>query len=69
MKRKEKIQELLQLEEKELLHRLSELKEKLIQLKIDLKLGKVKNVREMSILKKDIARVKTILKQKFNKKV
>ena len=59
-----KTQELRQKNKEELNHILQEKKEKLCQLKFDLVSGKVKNVREVRLIKKDIARIFTILKQK-----
>jgi large subunit ribosomal protein L29 len=41
---------------------LSDSREKLRQLRFDLAAGKVKNVREIRKIKKDIARILTILK-------
>ncbi len=49
------------------LHRiLTEKQEKLRQLRFDLASGKVKNVREIRQIKKDIARILTTLCQKDN---
>ncbi|MCD5396525.1 MAG: 50S ribosomal protein L29 [Candidatus Pacebacteria bacterium] len=41
-----------------------ELREKLRQLRFDLASGKVKNVREIRKVKKDIARILTIIREK-----
>ena len=59
-----KPQELRQKSKKELQKLLSEKREKLRSLRFDLVSGKVKNVREIREVKKDIARVLTILKVK-----
>ncbi|MDP3901806.1 MAG: 50S ribosomal protein L29 [bacterium] len=45
----------------ELTHKMEEMKDKLHSLKMDLAAGKVKNVREINIIKKDIARILTVL--------
>ncbi len=57
-----KIQELKQKSKIELQKLLQDLKEKLRQLRFDLAAGKVKNVREIRKIKKDIARILTILR-------
>ena len=57
-----KIQELRQKSKPELQKILSDNQEKLRQLRFDLAAGKVKNVREVRKVKKDIARILTILK-------
>lgn len=46
----------------ELQKMLAEYREKLRQLRFDLAAGKVKNIREIREIKKDIARILTILK-------
>ncbi len=43
---------------------LREKREKLVKLRFDLTAGKVKNIKEISLTKKDIARILTILKEK-----
>lgn len=48
----------------ELQRLLGELRDKLWQLKADLAAGKVKNVREIRVIKKDVARLLTVLKLK-----
>jgi len=58
-----KPQELRQKSKKELQKLLSEKREKLRSLRFDLVSGKVKNVREIREVKKDIARILTILHQ------
>ncbi len=58
-----KIIELRQKSPKELQRILEENMEKLRQLRFDLISGKVKNVREIRMLRKDIARILTIKKQ------
>lgn len=59
-----KIKELKQKSEKDLQGLLQEDRERLRQLKFDLSAGKVKNVREVRSIKKDIARILTILNNK-----
>jgi len=58
-----RISEIRQRSKKELQKLLQELREKLRQLRFDLSSGKVKNVREIRIIKKDIARILTILNE------
>ena len=55
--------ELRQKSKSELQKLLQDLQEKLRQLRFDLVSGKVKNVREIREIKKDIARILTLLKQ------
>lgn len=57
-----KIQELHQKSQAELQKLLQDLRERLRQLRFDLAAGKVKNVREIRQIKKDIARILTLLK-------
>ncbi|MBA7611185.1 50S ribosomal protein L29 [subsurface metagenome] len=59
-----KIAELRPKNKKELTKMLTDSKERLRTLKFDLASGKVKNVRLIRGLKKDIARILTILKEK-----
>ncbi|MDP2910321.1 MAG: 50S ribosomal protein L29 [bacterium] len=61
-----KVKELRQKSKSELQRLLQEDREKLRQLRFDLSAGKVKNVREIRKIKKDIARILTILCQKEN---
>ena len=61
-----KAKELKQKSEKELQRLLQEDREKLRQLRFDLSAGKVKNVREIRKIKKDIARIMTVLGSKNN---
>lgn len=58
-----RISELRQKSKEELQKLLQENREKLRQLRFDLMAGKVKNVREIRMIKKDIARILTLLKQ------
>ncbi|PIR72868.1 MAG: 50S ribosomal protein L29 [Candidatus Nealsonbacteria bacterium CG10_big_fil_rev_8_21_14_0_10_36_23] len=58
-----KFSELRQRPKPELQKLLAENREKLRQLRFDLASGKVKNVREIRKIKKDIARILTLLKQ------
>jgi large subunit ribosomal protein L29 len=57
-----KIKEIKQKSKSELQKTLRELREKLRQLRFDLEAGKVKNIREVRTIKKDIARILTCLK-------
>ena len=57
-----KIQELRQKNKVELQKLLQDNRERLRQLRFDLAAGKVKNVREIRLIKKDIARILTLLK-------
>lgn len=61
--KKREIQQLKTKPLPELQKKLAELRSKLWQLKVDLAQGKVKNVREIKIIKKDIARVLTFINQ------
>ena len=57
-----KTRDLQQKSKSELQKTLSDNREKLRQLRFDLSAGKIKNVREIRKIKKDIARILTILK-------
>ena len=57
------ISELKQKSKDELKKILQDLRERLRQLRFDLAAGKVKNVREIRKIKKEIARILTLLKQ------
>jgi len=61
-----KEKELKQKTKSELSKLLREDREKLRQLRFDLSAGKIKNVREIRKIKKDVARILTILCQKKN---
>ena len=72
------ISEIKKKSQSELKKILAEKREKLRQLRFDLSSGKVKNVREIRMVKKDIARILTIMnlklkaeshKPKLNKKI
>jgi large subunit ribosomal protein L29 len=67
MKQKEKLREFSRLSWQELQKNLLEKREKLRQLRFDLASGKVKNVREVREVRRDIARTMTILKVKSQK--
>jgi large subunit ribosomal protein L29 len=58
------IKELRQKSIDELKNIVSEKREKLRQLRFDLAAGKVKNVREIRKIRRDIARILTVLKEK-----
>lgn len=63
-----KMTELSQKPKNELKILLSEKRERLRQLRFKISSGKVKNVREIRMTKKDIARILTILQETKNKK-
>jgi len=63
-----KLTELRQKSKEELQDLLQDLKEKLHQLRFDLAAGKVKNVREIRAIKKDIARILTFLRHETTDK-
>jgi large subunit ribosomal protein L29 len=58
-----KAREILRKDEKELKELLEQKRDKLRQLRFDLVANKIKNHREIRQIKKDIARILTILKQ------
>ena len=60
-----KTKELREKSESELKALLSKSRERLRQLRFDLVSGKVKNIREIRLIRRDIARMLTILKQKL----
>lgn len=62
-----KAEELRKKSKKELEKILKEKRNHLLKLKVDLSLGKLKNVKEISKIKKDIARILTVLKEKVSK--
>jgi len=59
-----KIVEIRRKSEEELNKTLKESREKLRQLRFDLSAGKVKNIREIRVVKKDIAKILTVLNPK-----
>ncbi|PNR97128.1 50S ribosomal protein L29 [Petrotoga sp. 9PWA.NaAc.5.4] len=59
-----RVSEMRELTEEELNRELENLKEKLFQLRFQLELGQLKNVSSIKLVKKDIARIKTILKER-----
>lgn len=63
-----KIIELKQKSKTELQKNLTDSREKLRQLRFDLSAGKVKNVREIREIKKDIAKILTIIKPIITKR-
>ena len=65
--KKEKIREFSRMMPKAMQGVLKEKKERLRQLRFDLVAGKVKNVKETRTIKKDIARIETIIKLKSEK--
>ncbi len=68
MKKKE-WEELKNFSKEELLSKLNELKKELFDLKLRHSVVPVKNPLKIRVLRRDIARVKTLLNQKFNLKV
>jgi len=60
--------ELSKMPKQELLRMLKDEREKLRQLRFDLKSGKVKNVREIRRIRKEIARIMTFISFKEEKK-
>ncbi len=63
-----KAQDLRKKDKRELNRFLAEKREKLRQLRFNLVSGKVKNIREIRHLKKDIARILTVLSTKASRK-
>lgn len=61
-----KAKELIKKEKTDLQKVLKEKQERLFSLRFDLASGKTKNIKEIREIKKDIARIKTILCQKGN---
>jgi large subunit ribosomal protein L29 len=59
-----RITEMRELTDDELNGELNNLKEKLFQLRFQLELGQLKNSSSIKQVKKDIARIKTILKER-----
>lgn len=60
-----KMKEIKEKSEKELQKLLGEKREKIRQLRFNLSGGKLKNVAEIKMIKKDIARISTFLKDKL----
>ena len=63
MKKQDKIKDFKRMKKGELSRVLGGKQEKLRQLRFDLTSGKVKNIREIKEIKKDIARILTMLKK------
>lgn len=63
MKKKE-IKELRTKTRKELENLIQKTQEELVNLRIDFKAGKIKNAHQLILKRRDLARMKTILKQK-----
>ena len=66
-----KTKEMEQLKNKaqiELLNDLKKSKDKLWDLQVDLRAGKLKNVRDINVVKKTIARINTVLSENKNSK-
>ncbi|RAO99346.1 50S ribosomal protein L29 [Petrotoga sp. 9PW.55.5.1] len=59
-----RISEMRELTDEELNRELENLKERLFQLRFQLELGQLKNSSSIKMVKKDIARIKTILKER-----
>ena len=64
MDKKDKIKDFLRIGEKELRGLLGEKREKIRSMKFDLASGKTKNAGEIRTLKRDIARILTVLNSK-----
>jgi len=64
MKRKDKIKDFKKMGKQELVRLLNDNKEKLRKLRFNLSAGKVKNVREVQSIRKDIARIMYFIHQK-----
>ena len=63
MKKTDKVKDFNKMPQDMLKRTLAEKRESLRQLRFDLTAGKVKNVRQIREIKKDIARILTLLKQ------
>ncbi len=63
-----KAKELRKKSNQELQELLKTTQQKLIELRVNYTLGKIKNNQEIKLLKKDIARILTILNERKNKK-
>jgi len=61
MKREDKIKDFKKMEKKELMQILTKNREKLLQIRFDMVSGKNKNIKEIKEIKKDIARIMTLL--------
>ncbi|PIZ00912.1 50S ribosomal protein L29 [bacterium (Candidatus Gribaldobacteria) CG_4_10_14_0_8_um_filter_33_9] len=61
MKREDKIKDFKKMEKKELMQLLTKNREKLLQIRFDMVSGKNKNIKEIKEIKKDIARIMTLL--------
>jgi len=59
-----KAREILELSEEELKSKEAELKEQLFKLKFQLALGQLENTMKLKNIKLDIARIKTVLREK-----
>jgi len=64
MKQKEIVEKYKKSDLKNLFKREKELEEKILDLKIKLSLGKLKNTSELKMTKRELARVKTFIRQK-----
>jgi len=62
--KKEEIKKWKQATEKEIEERINELKSQLFNLKHQLRLGQLKNYSQLKEIRKDIARLKTIIREK-----
>jgi ribosomal protein L29 len=65
MKRRDLLSDIRGLSTEKLSGKIAESQKKLVLLQQDKLLGKLKNVRELSVLKTDIARMKTVLDEKI----
>ena len=69
MKKQEQMREFLRLDKEGLQRELQRQRDKLRQFRFDLASGKVRDVRAIRVVKKNIARIMTILNSKFKSKV
>lgn len=69
MKHKEELQQLRNLTEKQLSGKINDSQKKLVELEQDKVLGKIKNIREITAVRKGIARMMTILDEKVREKI
>ena len=69
MKRRDELQELRSLPVKKISDKITESQKQLILLEQDRLLGKIKNTRQLSTLRRSIARMKTILDEKITAEI
>lgn len=69
MKRRDELQELRSLPANKLSDKITESQKQLILLEQDRLLGKIKNTRQLSTLRRSVARMKTILDEKITAEI